>query len=242
MKKSVLRKIFSAALAIAVLFGSYRWWQGNGTPAWNPVRMPEATLVIDAGHGGEDGGAVSISGAVESGINLAVAQRLDALMGFCGARTVLLRSSDQSLHDSDATTLRQKKISDLHNRVAAIEATPSAILISIHQNTFQSEKYHGAQVFVGLNEAAMPLAQATQNVLRTALDPDNHRVPAKIPKTVYLMNHITCPAILVECGFLSNRAEDALLQTPTYQTKLAMALTSSYLTYQQTEGETLNEK
>lgn len=202
-------------------------------PVFQPARMPDTVLVIDAGHGGEDGGAVGVNGTVESQINLAVALRLRALMDLYGARSVLLREEDISLHDADCETLREKKVSDLHNRVSSIESTPNAVLLSIHQNTFQTPKYHGAQVFFRSDEESISFAQTTQNALKTALDSQNERVPALIPETVYLMNHITCPAILVECGFLSNPAEEQLLNTTEYQTKLALTLASAYFTYQQ---------
>lgn len=240
MKKNGTRKIVLAILVFALTLTGIGIWQGRGETALSPARIPEATLVIDAGHGGEDGGAVSPSGVVESHINLAVALRLKAMTDLCGVESVLLRDSDVSLHDANCETLRQKKVSDLHNRVAMIEETPNAVLISIHQNTFQSQKYHGAQVFFGLNGDSLALAEVAQDRLRTGLDPENGRVPTQIPSSVYLMNHITCPAILVECGFLSNPTEEALLQTQEYQTKLAVALTSAYLKYQQTakEGKT----
>ncbi len=196
-------------------------------------------MVIDAGHGGEDGGAVSISGVPESGINLAIALKLDHLMGLYGVETRVLRTSDISLHDSSAATLREKKVSDLHNRVAMIEETQNATLVSIHQNTFSSAKYHGAQVFYANGELSQSLAKLTQETLRLTLDLSNTRVPAKIPDTVYLMNHISCRAILVECGFLSNAEEDLKLQSSTYQTKIASALAGAYLQF--TEGEQPNE-
>lgn len=104
---------------------------------FSAVRCPGQTVVIDAGHGGEDGGAVSLSGVPESGINLSIALKLDQILGLYGVAPVLLRSEDVSLHDSSAQTLREKKVSDLHNRVAVIEAAENATLISIHQNTFQ---------------------------------------------------------------------------------------------------------
>jgi len=239
-----VRRVAALALAAAVLAGAgLLRRESRGETAFSPARMPEQMLVIDAGHGGEDGGAVSVSGAVESHLNLAVALRLGAVLDLYGAPNVLLRTEDVSLHDPDCQTLRQKKVSDLHNRVAAIEATPNAVLLSIHQNTFQSAKYHGAQVFYGKNEDSLPLAQAAQDALRSALDPSNGRTPTAIPSSVYLMNHITCPAILVECGFLSNPAEDALLQTPAYQTKLAMTLAAAYFSAPSSteEGETQHE-
>lgn len=203
----------------------------------SPARFSGQTLVIDAGHGGEDGGAVSSAGTVESQINLAIALRLDAIMGLYGVNTVMLRSEDISLHDADADTLRDKKTSDLHNRVNMIESIENATLISIHQNKFNSSKYHGAQVFYANGELSVDFAQLTQEYLRLSLDPENNRKASKIPVSVYLMNHITCRAILVECGFLSNPKEDALLQSETYQTKIAATLAGAYLNYEQISPE-----
>ncbi|WP_191396227.1 N-acetylmuramoyl-L-alanine amidase [Flavonifractor sp. An306] len=188
-------------------------------------------LILDAGHGGEDGGAVSLTGAPESGINLSIVLKIDQLMGFCGQAPVVLRTSDSSLHDSDADTLREKKASDLHNRVAAVEQQENSVLLSIHQNMFTDQKYHGAQVFFAPTAGSQELAVHTQEVLRSAVDPKNSRQAKPIPDTVYLMNHISCPAILVECGFLSNPAEEALLRTDAYQTKLAAAMAGAWLQY-----------
>ena len=192
------------------------------------MRLPERRLVLDAGHGGEDGGAVSRTGVPESVINLAVVQKLDQLLGFYGVAPVLLRDSDVSLHDPSASTLREKKVSDLHNRVAAIEATENATLISIHQNTFPDPAYHGAQVFFRPGEDSRALALLVQDSLR-ALDPANKRIPAKIPDTVYLMKHITCSAVLVECGFLSNAGEEERLRSGGYQTQLALCVAGAWL-------------
>lgn len=241
--KSKRGKYFSAAVVIALALGTAACFFQKPEAVdstFAPARFSGETVVIDAGHGGEDGGAVSVSGAIESQINLAIALRLDQILGLYGVNTVLLRDSDISLHDPDAQTLREKKVSDLHNRVAAIEALESPILISIHQNTYTSSQYHGAQVFYANGEMSLPFAQITQSTLKQALDPNNERQPTAIPESVYLMNHISCRAILVECGFLSNPQEDALLQSPGYQTKLAAALAGAYLSYQQTnlEGET----
>lgn len=199
-------------------------------------------VVIDAGHGGEDGGAVSISGAIESQLNLTIAQRLDAMLGLYGVNTLLLRNSDISLHSSDAQTIREKKVSDLHNRVNTIESLKDPVVISIHQNTFSNSKYRGAQVFYANGDLSLPFAQITQDVLRQTLDPENDRKPTAVPDTVYLMNHISCRAILVECGFLSNPEEDILLQSSDYQTKLAMSLTGAYKKYNilLQEGECIN--
>lgn len=243
MKISWLKKVFALILLISVISGiSFQLHQIPIASRTLALAHHRETVVIDAGHGGEDGGAVSVSGAVESHINLAIALCLDEIFGLYGVNCVLLRDSDISLHDSDAQTLREKKVSDLHNRVAAIEALENPIVISIHQNTYTSSQYYGAQVFYANGELSLPFAQIVQSTLKQAVDPNNDRKPTAIPESVYLMNHITCRAVLVECGFLSNPQEDALLQTPEYQRKLATALAGAYLTYQQTnlEGDTLD--
>ena len=237
MKSTVLVRAISIAVTVllAISTGFFLFYEGESVPAMaRPGRFFSSTVVIDAGHGGEDGGAVSQAGHVESQVNLAVARRLDAILGLYGADVVMLRTEDISLHDPEAQTLKEKKNSDLRNRVARIESVPNATVISIHQNTYSgSARYHGAQVFYADETSSLGLAQYTQELLRQALDPDNGRQAARLPNTVYLMNHISCRAILVECGFLSNPEEDALLQTGSYQTKIAAALASAYLSYQE---------
>ncbi len=189
-------------------------------------------LVIDAGHGGEDGGAVSVTGTLESQINLAIALKLQQYAGLFGVHVIMLRSEDISIHDSDAVTLREKKTSDLHNRVDIINGLENPVLISIHQNHFDVARYFGAQVFYHADEESKLWAEQTQELLRT-LDSTNTRQAAQASSTIYLMNSVSCPALLVECGFLSNQKEAALLETEEYQNKLAAVLLASYLAFEQ---------
>ena len=224
------KKVLAMALTVAALTGIGTIGErGRGTPAFAPARQFRRQLILDAGHGGEDGGAVSLTGVAESGINLAVTLKLEQLLGFYGLSPILLRESDVSLYDPGCETLRQKKVSDLHNRVAAVEATPNALLVSIHQNTFSNPSYHGAQVFYRAGEESEALAELAQAALRQGLDPENKRAPVQVPDSVYLMKHINCPAILVECGFLSNAAEEARLRQGGYQTQIALCVTSAIL-------------
>ena len=219
-------------VGIAALLVGFLLWRPElpFAPTMTTPAQSEVTVVIDAGHGGEDGGAVSPSGAVESSINLEIALRLDAVLGLYGVDTALLRTEDVSLHDPGAQTLREKKASDLRNRAELVAAVPNALLVSIHQNTYQgSNRYHGAQVFYADAASSQPLAEHVQEILRTALDPGNTRQAAKLPGSVYLMEHVSCPAVLVECGFLSNPEEELLLKTSEYQTKLAAALAGALL-------------
>lgn len=228
---TVRRKLICAALAAAlILIGSAGWSiLEPGAPAL-AVCPTSRTLIIDAGHGGEDGGAVSITGAAESQINLAIACRLEDILALYGVAPQMLRREDVSLHDSGASTLREKKVSDLHNRVDMIETADSPLLVSIHQNSYPEQRYHGSQVFYAPTQNSKEIAQHFQQVLTAALDPDNGRAAKQIPDNVYLMNHITCPAVLVECGFLTNPEEEALLRQEGYQRKIAAALASAVLT------------
>ena len=181
------------------------------------------TIVIDAGHGGEDGGAISVYGTRESAINLSISQKLEQMFALCGFRTYMVRSDDTSIYTSDAQTLSEKKASDLKERVRICNSIPGAVLVSIHQNYFDESQYSGAQVFYAKTNRSKIFAEITQESLRTALDPTNRRASAPA-NSVYLLNHISCTGILVECGFLSNPTEATLLQDEIYQIKISCAL------------------
>lgn len=238
MTKSARWKILSlTALALLGLLGIWILRCEPGRVKQTLAAAGGARVVIDPGHGGEDGGAVASDGTVESGVNLDIARRLDVILRFWGCDTKLLRSEDISLHDAAAQTIRQKKVSDIHNRVTLVNAEPDARLISIHQNHFTQAQYAGAQVFYANGPLGQPWAKVTQENLKRCLDPENRRVEKPIPHSVYLMNHVTCPAILVECGFLSNPAEREKLKDPNYQTALAAVVAGSYLQYAKEEGE-----
>jgi N-acetylmuramoyl-L-alanine amidase len=189
------------------------------------------TIIIDAGHGGEDGGASTADGVPESKINLEIALRLNDLLHLLGHDTVMVRTSDISIYSAGAETIAQKKVSDLKNRVALIEQTENALLVSIHQNTFSDSKYAGAQVFYAPTEGSSQLAELTQSIFGAQVDTNNHRKAKKISQSVYLMNHISCTGILAECGFLSNDDEAVRLQTRDYQIKLAAALSGAIQQY-----------
>ena len=187
------------------------------------------TIVIDAGHGGEDGGATSCTGAHESQINLQVALRLRDLCHLLGWKTVMIRTEDISVY-TEGTTIAQKKISDLKQRVAITQQVSNAILVSIHQNIFSDSRYHGPQVFYAPTEGSQELAELLQASLREALDKDSNRA-CKIADSVYLMQHVTCPAVLIECGFLSNPEEEAKLRREDYQKQLVCVMVSALSHY-----------
>ena len=204
----------------------------QSTPVIRPVTMTGAqTLILDAGHGGEDGGALSVTGVAESGINLSIVRKMNDILAFYGAAPTLLRTTDISLHSAGAETLREKKVSDLKNRTATVTGMEGATLISIHQNTYPSQRYHGAQVFFSLTSGSQELAEHMQERIKSSLQPENNRASKQIADSIYLLNHIPNRAVLIECGFLSNPEEEALLRDDAYQRKLAAVICQGWLTF-----------
>lgn len=229
------RRVLGAAvlllLSVTVLSLSLR---RTAVPAFSYTEMTkDEIIVLDAGHGGADGGAVSADGTPEDDINLAIVLRLRDLFALMGCQTVLTRTGEASLADPDSATLRQEKVSDTKNRVTLINSVANGCLISIHQNTLPGHPtVHGAQVFYGKVTDSDARAAAVQQALNRAINTDNEKNAKPIGSDIYIMEHVNCPAILVECGFLSNSAETKLLLSPEYQTKLAAAICCGYLQYQ----------
>ena len=189
----------------------------------------QVDVILDAGHGGIDGGAVSADGVCEAPITLAIAQKTQALFGFCGRTALMTRSDDASLHYQPEASTRQNKNADLHARLDIARQYPGCPFLSIHLNQFSQAQYAGAQVFYG--GAGQQLALAMQERIRCVLDPENDRVCKPAPEGVFLMKNISAPAVTIECGFLSNPEECAKLQQDDYQTKIALAIVSGYEVY-----------
>ena len=194
-------------------------------------------IVIDPGHGGEDGGAVAGDGTAESAVNLKIAVKLNDLLALCGQQTRMTRTSDRAIYSEGSVTLHEKKVSDLKNRVALVNGTENAWLISIHQNCLPaSPRVQGAQVFYNSVSGADRIAQSVQDVLNQDVNADHSKAARQISSTIYLMKHVTAPAILVECGFLSNPSETELLKQPAYQLKLAASIAQGILQSDAAEG------
>lgn len=189
-----------------------------------PIRRSNV-IVIDAGHGGEDGGATSCSGVLESQLNLQIALRLDALMHLLGYETKMIRTGDISVY-TEGNTIAAKKVSDLRNRVKMVNETENALLVSIHQNIFADSRYSGAQVFYNAVDGAKELAQALQTAFVATINPESNR-KIKPSDGVYLMEHIQKPGILVECGFLSCPEEEAKLRTGEYQNQICCVIATT---------------
>ena len=228
--KSVMSIMFVYILVVSIFLGIA--CIGSEVTSVLAERIPlkrKNVFVIDAGHGGEDGGAISCTGKPESGYNLEISLILRDLLHLLGFHTQMIRTEDCSVY-TEGHTLAEKKISDLKNRVKMVNQQENAILVSIHQNMFSDSRYHGAQVFYGPEGEGKALAEALQKNFCQTINPGSSR---KIKKAdgIYLMEHIDCTGILVECGFLSNSEEEALLRTEAYRHKICCVIAGTLGTF-----------
>lgn len=189
------------------------------------------TIVIDPGHGGMDGGAVS-GDIIEKDVNLAICLTMRDIFVASGFDVVMTRDTDISIHDDGVKGTRKQKVSDLHNRLAIAEASPDTIFLSVHQNKFTSSKSRGTQIFYSPNNpGSEQLAAILQDDFIKMLQPENNRKYKKAGKNLYLMYEAKCPAVLVECGFISNPAEAGLLSDAEYQSKIAFTVFCSVMRF-----------
>ncbi|WP_125153953.1 N-acetylmuramoyl-L-alanine amidase CwlD [Clostridium rectalis] len=188
-------------------------------------------ILIDPGHGGMDGGAVSKNGTVEKNINLNISLKLKKQLESCGMKVIMTREEDKGLY-SDNGTVRQKKVEDLKNRCNMKKESKCDMFISIHLNMFPQSQYYGAQVWYSNREDSKKLANIIQSNMKMDLDEKNKRVekPAKNDYRIFRENN-DMPSVLVECGFLSNATEEAKLKDSEYQEKVAKSISKSVKQY-----------
>ncbi len=237
LKRSRIKSML-AAIALTLLLAAFimviidNKSKPHGTATFACISQAAPHVILDAGHGGQDGGAVSKNGTCEAGINLEISLRAQAIMRFLGVNAMLTRSDGQSLDFAPDATTRANKNADLKARLTLAHSNPSCDFLSIHLNKFGQSQYFGAQVFYSANNAdSTLLATSLQLRMRDTLDPQNTRQSKPAPDSVFLMSGITSPAVTIECGFLSNEAEETKLRTPVYQTKIALAITMGYIDY-----------
>ncbi len=197
----------------------------SSTPVSNHV------VILDAGHGLPDGGAESSDGTYESNINLSIVQKLQKLLEASSCTVILTRSDENGIYELDADTIRKKKVSDMKNRVEIGNNSNAEIFVSIHLNKIPSPKYSGWQTFYQPeSEQSLKLANTIQDNLNYSIQRENNRVPEKVPN-IYLTKNLEIPFTIVECGFLSNSDECALLQTENYQEILAWGIYTGIMDY-----------
>jgi N-acetylmuramoyl-L-alanine amidase len=190
------------------------------------------TVIIDAGHGGEDGGAVGINGVLEKDVNLAIAKRLYEELTKSGIECVLTRSEDILLYDRNQDYEGRKKALDMQARLNTVSKYENAIFVSIHQNSFPVEKYNGFQAYYSDNsEASQALATTIEQSIKNSLQTNNNRVAKPSEGKIYLLDNLTCPAVLLECGFLSNTNECEQLCSDAYQTRMCNVISDGIIAF-----------
>ena len=204
------------------------------TPPAKTTSLPflGKTIVLDAGHGKPDGGAVGNSGTEEDALNLEVTLFLQKFLEKSGINVVLTRADENGIFDEDAKSIKQKKVSDMHNREKIMNESGADVFLSIHMNKFTEAKYSGPQVFYSSQfEEARALAEIIQKELISELHPKMEREIKKADSGIYLLKNAEIPAVLVECGFLSNPEEEKLLKTEKYKESIAWAIYKGIVTY-----------
>lgn len=228
------RKAYIVLIGIAVLVIIISIIKLRKPETTETVALPikNKTIIIDAGHRPERiGGAVAKDGTSEAEINLKIALKVKSLLEQAGSKVILTRSNDEGIYDVDKTTLRQKKISDLKNRVKIGNESNADIFVSIHLNKISEEQYWGWQTFFkDKNEQSKKLAECIQNGLNKTIQKENKRETLKI-ENIYIVDNVEIPISVVECGFLSNNEELELLKTNEYQDKLALGIYEGIMDY-----------
>jgi N-acetylmuramoyl-L-alanine amidase len=221
----------TAILLVALFAFTFQTAKLNNTVQTVSLPVSNKVIVVDAGHGKPDEGAQSSNGTTEAETNLRIALKLQTLLEQSGATVILTRSDENAIYDLDKTTLRQKKISDIHNRVKIGNESSADIFVSIHLNKIPQSQYYGWQCFYKQNdEKSTNLAKSIQANLNDAIQKENKRVAMKLD-SVYIMKHVEIPISIVECGFLSNPEEEAKLLTDEYQDKLAWGIYNGIMDY-----------
>ncbi len=217
-------RVFFIFLVLLLVVSSH-----NLTASRHTATSPsDKFLLIDPGHGGEDGGASSADGTLEKTINLAIALDLRDMLTVFGVPTKMTREVDVSIHDPNCTTTRQMKVSDMQNRLKLYES--ASMTVSIHQNHFSVAKYDGAQVFYSASHpSSVTAATAVREKILSLVQPNNKRELKQATDSIFLLRRTTKPAILVECGFLSNPQECEKLQQTSYRQQMAFAIAAGLL-------------
>ena len=237
----ILIRFLAFLLVFAAICGAFSWVAlrraGQVYAPTEAVAPSSYTVVLDAGHGGEDGGAVSAAGITEKELNLQISLQITAFLRAAGVNVVLTREDDRLLYDRTQNYQGRKKALDLAARRAIAEKTENCVFVSIHMNAYPLSQYRGLQVWYSPNHPhSRALAECLQTKVQESLQPENDRRIKSATSSIYLLHHLECPAILVECGFLSNPEEAEKLSSPAYQRQLAFVLALSILQAQRTNS------
>lgn len=184
----------------------------------------QMTVVVDAGHGGMDGGAVGSTGVLEKDLNLQVAKKLETIITENGGQVIMTRTEDISIHDESETTVRGQKRSDLRKRRDIAQKSNADVFISVHMNKFEQSQYRGAQIFYADDAKSKEFAASIKQAIEPISEKSAERETKKAYDTMYILKGAKIPSVIVECGFVSNPEEEKLLMSEEYQQQLAQAI------------------
>ena len=243
MDYSVRRQIFKSSILVIIfslILSSYCIGFRTFINRLEDTRAVEAVLgqsdkkclLIDPGHGGEDGGTVGVNGVLEKDLNLSLSEVLGTILEFSGYEIVQTRKEDKMLYDRNINFQGRKKMLDLKGRLEIAQTIEPDLFIGIHMNAFPEQKYSGLSVYYSKNQAkSKDAAEIIRANVKKNLQPDNNRETKAASSNIYILDRITCPAILIECGFLSNPQECEKLSSYDYRRELSFVLYASLVSF-----------
>lgn len=223
-KKFFLISGFIAVCTIALFLA-----EAYKLPAY--AKKPTGVILIDAGHGYPDGGAIGMNGSIESTLNIKVSKLVKKRLISKGYSVIMTRETEDAVAD-EGKAMAKRKLSDMTKRLEIINSSGADILVSIHMNKFSDSRYRGAQVLYSANyKESELLAKNIQTEFCAIPENKSKRTHLKAPSSIYLMKNASIPAVIAECGFLSNFEEEQLLNNSQYQRKLANAIVEGIINY-----------
>lgn len=227
--------VVAGVLSLLLVFASVYIMEESQVYSVNRTAVDNNTItvIVDPGHGGEDGGTSGADGTLEKDINLSIAKKLKPMLVLMGYNTVMTRQDENMICDPTLPTLRERKRDDIRKRLALTEQYENSILLSVHQNYYHATQYSGTQVFYDVDHPAnQQLAMCIQRSVIEQLQPDNTRTVKTCGSEIYLLHHCEIPAVMVECGFMSNLKELSLLKDENYQSEMAFAIACGLYSYE----------
>ena len=237
VKKSLIALILATVVCVtSVLLCQIQFASSNSI-----INSTLPVIIIDAGHGGEDGGAVGVDGTYEKDINLQISLKVNDILTLFGYKTHLIRTTDTAIHTT-GDTIRQRKVSDIRNRTATMDLYENCIYLSIHQNKYEDSRIWGTQTFYSANcDESREIAGLIQKAVKSQLQPNNKRQIKKSGTDIYVLYNATKPAVMVECGFVSNQSELNQLKDSTYQNNMALSIATGIINYNISEVQNGSE-
>ena len=236
-----MRNLICVILSCTLILYSLAFCKIQHSSSHNIYENKFPVIIIDAGHGGEDGGAIANDGTLEKNINLDISLKLNDILSVLGYKTTLIRNFDTDLHTS-GDTIRERKVSDIRNRFDIMKKSGNSLYISIHQNKFGDSSVNGAQTFYSPNnDESKILADFIQKSVASQLQKGNDRVIKKSGTDIFLLYNATKPAVMVECGFISNANDLYNLKDINYQNEMALSIAMGILNYNISEVQNGSE-